>query len=264
MGKQSVKFELSTGVLNTIKVPEGTIDYCLDRIEKTIHKAQLKCQVFRGNVSFEKREPHPSLNNKEASNIVIEHNQFVNNFYNDLTKWSKEPPKEPTEDLIPEISKRFWYGLVELRLPPHRWDGEFYEQTMKNFFQIMQGNKEKQQEFGIFWDESNKLTAKQAAEVIWLFAPFLDSTNIQLEIDEIGEELMKTEDLSQCCKCYKHFDTEHIHYNSDWFEMVSEYNEKDVEIIQNLNDTFVCDDCLSALIKEHPEETILELLELLE
>lgn len=172
-----ILFNFSEGLKETIRVPKGTIEELKAWIEEVTEKLGLEVTQYLDNPKhWANYEPDKSIANDIASDYVERHNNKVMRFYFDLQNWA-ENPESDYEELTPEIAETFWYGLQTLRLPFHRWSRDYYVSEMKHLFDVMTNGHSKE----VTWD-TKKLTLKQAASVIHLFADYLDYHDVRLEL----------------------------------------------------------------------------------
>jgi hypothetical protein len=192
-----VFFTFSSGINEVMKVPVGTCDSILKHVETVTKKGGLKIIKYRDNpYHWESCEPSKDLDNLTVSNLVRNHNSWVERLYINMNLWSKTSPKE-SEDMTPEFMKSIWYGLSMLRLPICRWSGDFYKEEMQRIFDVMRGEFD----IGIDWGET-PLTPKQAMGVIHLFEVYLDENDVRLELpDGWTDRLLDADEYEWCDKC---------------------------------------------------------------
>lgn len=174
----SVFFSFSTGLRETIKVPNGTIASIRQHVNDVESALLLKSERYKDNpahwTSDSKR--FEDIDDDALCQTVMAHNNWVRRLYGDIADWSQSPVQYG-EDLTPEIAATFWHALEILDVPVHRWTGEYYRNRMEHLYQVMRGHTDE----GVTFD-ARKLTPQQAGAVVGLFETFLDPQDLRLEV----------------------------------------------------------------------------------
>jgi hypothetical protein len=193
-----VFFDMSTGLSKDIKVPKGTIRSILDRIESTQRELGYEFVQYKDNPKYWNKKVKDGVSDKVLCNIAEQHNTFVRILHHDLEEWSENPPNGEIETITPEESAKFWYGLTIIEVPAARWTGDYYTARMQAVYAAMRGIESE----GMVYD-SKPLTTKQAADVINLFAPYLDLEDRRLEVPKGRDYLASSYDggYTWCEKC---------------------------------------------------------------
>jgi hypothetical protein len=190
-------FELSFGLSTPIIVPKGTLSEITKHIQKVENELGFKTEQFKDNQPhWVNTEPKNGISNEQLCNIAEEHNTYVRWLYGLFERCTKEPPKDG-EAITPEDAAKFWHGLQLIDVPIEKWNGDYYQQRMIALYEAMRG---RETEGNIF--DSKPLTAKQAGDVINLFAQYLDLEDIRLDVP-IGQDYLTNEDYDHvwCDKC---------------------------------------------------------------
>lgn len=186
-------FELSSGLSKEIIIPVGTCEAIKSHFEKVTKELGLKVEQCGNNPPRWNTSVPPShISDYTAATTVFSHNRFVRELYNNLGKWSEEPPDGETELLTPEFAKSIWYGFSMLRLEYHRWTEEVYIEEMQTLFEAMRDGESG----GILFE--GILTADQAAAVISLFSTYFDKDDVRLALPNNRDWLETSDDYYIC------------------------------------------------------------------
>lgn len=193
-----VFFSMSSGLNEPITVPKGTLKEILDRVALTEETLGFEAEQYRDNPKhWKSTTPKEGVSDKLFCEIAEEHNRFVRWLYQRLAEYSKTPPADG-EVITLKDAASFWHGLTILEVPAYRWTGDYYRARMDAVYQAMRG----QESEGVTF-ESKPLTPRQAADVIVLFSPFLDLTDLHLDVPKGCDQLASSSDGGYvwCEKC---------------------------------------------------------------
>lgn len=187
-------FMFQTSLKNPMKVQIGTCEKIREHVEHITEECGLKIEQFEDNSPhWERYEPSDSVDDKTASNLVRQHNGWVEWLYGRLAEWSKNPPKE-YEEMTPEFAETVWHGFSKLHLPVERWSADYYQEEMQRLFDVMRGEDDDE----IIWN-GDPLTPRQAAEVINLFDMYLDKHDVRLELPQgWDDQLLNADEYAWC------------------------------------------------------------------
>ena len=194
-----VFFNFAVGFAEDLKCPKGTHQQILEHIAEVEEKLGLKARAYRDNPPFwvNTSEAIMAADDKTACEVVSLHNHLVRCWYSDFGKWFENPVLDG-EVITVEDSKKFFYGLVRLSVPPEKWTKEYYIERMEHLYSVMRTGEDD----GVSFD-AGKLTIKQAAAVINLFSYYLDNHQTALEVPSGYDELVPDDDYRWCDGCGK-------------------------------------------------------------
>lgn len=191
-------FSFSTGLLQPMIAPKGTLAGIMTHIEGVERTLKLERQQYNDNpVHWNTRGfPSTDIDDKVLCQTVEDHNDWVRRLYDRVADWAKNPV-EDGETITPEAAKFFWHGLQLLTIPTSRWTGDYYRARMEAFYEVMRGRPTDGMTF-----PAAKLTPKQAGAVIWLFE-FVDPSDMRLEVPKGEDHLASFDDggYEWCERC---------------------------------------------------------------
>jgi len=198
-----VFFALSTGLSKPITATPGTKKEILERVALTEKELGLETEQYGSNPKHWKSigagpiQPREGVSDETFCAVAEEHNHYVRWLYERFSHWS-ESPVENGEVITPEESTIFWHGLKEIVVPPSRWTAEYYQARMEANYEALRGRESE----GILFEEK-PLTPRQAAAVISLFASYLDTHDLRLDVPKDCDRLASLTDggCEWCEKC---------------------------------------------------------------
>ena len=173
-----VFFDFAAGLSASLQVPRGTQATILAHVAEVERTLGLVCTTYNdqpGHWDRWKRD-WSQISDKTLCETVSRHNAWVRWLYDRLAHWSHHPVVDG-EELSPDDAKAFWHALEQLDVPPERWTGAYYKERMDCLYAVMRGRETE----GITFD-TKALTPRQAAAVMTLFAEFLDTGDIRLDV----------------------------------------------------------------------------------
>lgn len=192
-----VFFSFSSGLAAPLWAPKGTKAAIKEHIKEVERILRLKRTKYRDNPvhwdSFSR--DFSQISDELLCQTISEHNRWVRGYYHNFGKWSKEPVKDG-EIITPKDAEKFWFGFEMFHVPPERWTADYYREQMEVCYRVMRGHPTQ----GITF-ETKALTPKQAGAVIWLFADFLDTHDIRLEVPNGRDHLATSNEYDWCQKC---------------------------------------------------------------
>ena len=192
-------FAFSQGLAAPMMVPKGTKDRLNEHVRQVEKTLKIKRTKFLDNPEHWNgfKLDYSHVSDKELCEIADKHNAWVRWVYEQFCEWSKTPP-EDGEQITPEEAQEFWPGLTMIEVPPNRWTPEYYTARMECLYEVMRGRESE----GISFD-AKALTEKQAANVIRLFAEFLDRGDRRLDVPKGHDYLASSYDggYEWCEKC---------------------------------------------------------------
>ncbi len=192
-----VLFSFSTGISKPIVVQKGTLENIKERVHLTEEALGLEVEQYRDNPKYWKStEPEDGVSDKLCCQVAEEHNNFIRWLYHHFTDHAEVPFPGDSETITPEQIAPFWHGLVEIDVPVERWTRDYYVARMEELYESMRGRGE------VIIFDSKPLTERQAADVINIFAGYLDKHDVRL--DSPGTDSLAGEDdggYYWCEKC---------------------------------------------------------------
>jgi len=192
-----VFFSMSTGLSKPIMVQKGT----LAEIEKRIHETEdvlgLKAVQYRDNPKYwEGTEPTKDIDDEVYCKLAEEHNGFVRWLYGHFERCS-ETPATDGEVITSEQLSEYWHGLQEIDVPVERWSRDYYVALMEEMYEALRGRGE------TFSLDTKPLTERQAADVIVLFAQWLDTYDCRPDVPKGHDRIECLDDGGYywCEKC---------------------------------------------------------------
>lgn len=192
-------FSLAVSVASPMRVPEGTIARIEEQIAATEQALGFEREKYRDNPErWMSHNVSRDIDDRKACEAVAKHNQFVVWLFRRMEAWGKSPPDKDAEVLTVERSAELFPFLVQIRLSPDRWSGDFYQERMDEFYEVMRGRATNGISFG-----AKSLTPQQADAVVTLFAEHLDLHDIRLAVPKGRDYLARSDDggYSWCEKC---------------------------------------------------------------
>lgn len=177
-------FMFSEGLAKTIKVPAGTKKEIADHVEWIESTLNIKREKYLDNPEHWEHNNYSDIKDDILCESARKHNTWVRYMYAIFEKWSKSPAPTNTEEITPKYAKSFWPALQLIIVSPERWTAQYYNDRMDTIYEVMRGRETE----GISFDEK-PLTAKQAGNVIQLFAEFLDEHDIRLDVPKGCDQL---------------------------------------------------------------------------
>lgn len=171
-----VLFDFSSGLSKPIIAKPGTLDRIMSHLEEVETELGFKLVPTGDGFRWEYTVPPEGVSDEVFCRVAERHNEFVYWLYKDFEKWSEEP-FVGGEEITPEDAKIFWRGLRRINVPLHRWTRDYYMERMQSLYEVMRGREDDGVEFG-----ARKLTEKQAAAVVGLFAQWLDRWDVRLDV----------------------------------------------------------------------------------
>lgn len=193
-----VFFSLSLGLKEPITVPKGTLKEIAERVKLTEQTLGFEVEQYLNNPKHWKNtEPKEGVSDKTLCDVAEEHNRFVRWLYYRFEEYSEKPAADG-EVITPEDVVPFWHGLSIIDVPAYRWTGDYYRARMDAIYEAMRGRENE----GIIFD-SKPLRPKQAADVINLFAQWLDHDDLRLDVPKGCDQLASSADggYEWCEKC---------------------------------------------------------------
>jgi hypothetical protein len=191
-------FSFSTGLSRAISVPKGTFAAMTELIREVEETLGLKTTQYLNNPPHWDRPGNAimAIDNELLCKTAQSHNDVVRDFYEDLSKWSKNPVKDG-EKLTPKKAAKFWHGLEMIEVPPEKWTSDYYADRMEHLYEVMRGREHEGESFN-----ADPLTPKQAGAVIDCFS-FLDVGDIRLTVCEDEDHLRRSDtgDYEWCSNC---------------------------------------------------------------
>ncbi|HEX5426556.1 MAG TPA: hypothetical protein VFW94_23615 [Candidatus Acidoferrales bacterium] len=215
-------FLFAAGLAETLQVPRGTKAAIMAHVEEIESTLGLKRTKFRDNPQhwdhFDEnyRKGFPNIDEEILCETISNHNAWVREMYDKFAHWSEHPFKRGkghqaehcvdsgypvgwrSEKLSPRDAKRFWHALEFLKVPVERWSMDYYRERMEHLYEVMRGRESE----GVTFD-MKPLTPRQAAEVIILFAEYLDDHDLRLDVPNDRDYLASSYDggYQWCEKC---------------------------------------------------------------
>lgn len=226
-------FSMSTGLSKPITVPAGTLEWIMRKVRDTEKKLGLKRRLVNeehhpGLWSWERTEramlrklgrrpgrercrtDYTPMREWDArkermATAVRSHNSFVEGFYEQLGKWSEEPPAvgshrglygakvEAVEELRPEDSAQYWGGLAKLEWPREHWTKDHFTEHMEHLYEVLAGRESR----GVTID-CKPLEADQISALIVLFEAELDQWNYDRRFAVPLDEELESYDRIAC------------------------------------------------------------------
>lgn len=187
-----VFFSMSTGLSKVVRVPAGTLAEIFAHIEGVEQKLGLKCERYLDNPVHWATTDFADISDDVLCDTADEHNGWIVDLWNDFCKWAQEPI-EGGEEITPEQSVGFWYGLEPITVPAERWTATYYRSRMEHLYEVMRGVESEGVSF-----EAGPLRPQQASAVIVLFAEFLDAHDLRLEVRRGYDCLESSDDRADC------------------------------------------------------------------
>ena len=203
-----VFFGFSSGLAKPLTVPAGTKLSINEHVEEVERILGLKREKYLDNPIHwdhfdpEYRDGFPSVDDETLCKTVQDHNAWVRGLYRYFGEWAEKPFKagkgKRAETISIKDAEKFWHALTELTVGPSRWTPDYYIAQMEHLYEVMRGRESQGVTF-----EATALTTKQAAAVINIFSPFLDSDDRRLDVPNGCDYLASSYDggYDWCEKC---------------------------------------------------------------
>ena len=203
-----VFFDFSSGLAKSLKVPAGTKQSIKEHVEEIERILGLKRTKYESNPTHwdhfdpEYRNGFPSVDDETLCKTVQGHNAWVRSLYRNFGEWAEKPFKgskgKRAETISTMDAEKFWHALTELSVGPSRWTPDYYIDRMEHLYEVIRGRESEGVTFG-----AKALTTKQAAAVINMFSPFLDSGDRRLDVPNGYDYLASSYDggYDWCEKC---------------------------------------------------------------
>lgn len=195
-----VFFAFSSGLRKPLKAPKGTHAAILKHVQEVEATLNLKTTQYKDNPKHwdSVKLAWQDIDDDVLCKTVESHNDFVRRLYHDMAKWS-ESPVNGGEKITPAMAAEWWHGLEILSVPTSRWTRDYYRARMECLYEVMRGRETD----GITWDSKVPLSPDQAANVIGLFAEFLDDHDLRLDVPRGHDYLASSYDggYEWCEKC---------------------------------------------------------------
>jgi hypothetical protein len=203
-----VFFAFSTGIKRAMLLPEGTIGRIHQHVREAEGALGLVATQYKENPKHWEGAEQAVIAaasvdykaKKTVCAVVQDHNDWVRSLYdifNEATPFEGEVPAGK-EVLTPEECSTFFHATEMLAVPVHLWSAEYYIAEMEALYEVMRGRPTN----GITFDTA-KLTPKQAAAVVNLFAGYLDPDSRDLDVPNGHDYLASSYDggYKWCEKC---------------------------------------------------------------
>lgn len=193
----SVFFDFSTGLERPVLVPAGTTKAIMEHVERVEATLGLKRTqsgqddqraIYWDHFDPEYRQGFPSVVDDILCTTIQTHNDWVRMLFASLSEWATNPIVGG-ETMTPEDAKLFWHGLQLLTVNPDRWTRKYYVHRMEHLYEVMRGREHE----GVLFD-AKKLSEKQAAAVIRVFAEYLDAFDMRLDVPRERDYLASSYD----------------------------------------------------------------------
>jgi hypothetical protein len=191
-------FMFSEGLSAPLNVPPGTHASIMHHVQHIESVLGLETEQYLDNPpNWKSTVPKEGVTDEVFCREAEEHNHWVQNLYTWFSDWSENPVSNG-EIITPEDAQKFWHALTMITVPPRRWTEDYYRARMETLYEVMRGRTTE----GISFDEK-ALTPKQAAAVIRLFEPYLDSHDLRLDVPKGCDYLASSSDggYVYCDKC---------------------------------------------------------------
>ena len=163
------RFMFSTGLKSPMTVPAGTLADAQEHVQDVQETLGLVVTKHMDNPArWRDTTPTVEITDEELCDLAREHNEWIDELWENLGKWHESPPTGETETLTPEDAATFWHGTRKIKVPLERWDRRYYRERMEEVYNILRG----QDVAGVHWGEK-PLTPRQAAGVLWLISEHL-------------------------------------------------------------------------------------------
>lgn len=199
-----VFFAFSTGLESSLTVPTGTkaaIRSHIEEVEQTLGLKRTRnaddAPEYWDHWDKAYREGWPDVDDKLLCETIEQHNAWVRWLYARFEDWSATPT-EGGEEITPQDADGFWFGLAELTVRPERWTRSYYVSRMEHLYEVMRGRESE----GVSFDEK-ALTPKQAAAVMLILSPYMDTFDMRLDVPKGRDYLASSYDggYDWCEKC---------------------------------------------------------------
>lgn len=194
-----VFFDLSVGFNRTLYFREGTYSRVLLAVNRTERRLGIRREYYEGVCRWNDWPlVSKSVDDKDYCQAVEEHNAMVRHFYEECSEAKAKPTKHRTEGITPYMAQNLFIGLRQLTVPAEKWTYEYYQSRMEAIYDTLRGRSQEGMTF-----DSPPLSIEQARDVICLFAQYLDSHDIRLEVCKGHDSLTNSysEGYFWCSKC---------------------------------------------------------------
>ena len=189
-------FTFTRGLVGEVQVPARFLERALTHVADVERRLGLEVTQYRDNPPhWRSTTPTKNVSDEEYCTLAERHNAWVRDFYSDLARWQKTPPKD-AEPLTPADAARFWYGLREIQVPVQRWTDSYYCRRMEYVYEVLRG---RDCEATTGFDEP--LSPQQAADVVRLLDQWLDRWDLRLAVVRGGDRRQDGDQYSWCCIC---------------------------------------------------------------
>lgn len=194
----SAFFDLSTGFGSTLYFRAGTYDRILNAVNSTERRLKIRREYYNGECRWNRWPLVGDVSDEDYCHAVEDHNRMVRGFYADCCEAATEPTDEQPEPITPEMAKNLFIGLKQLVVPTERWTPEYYQARMEAMYETLRGRPAEGMSF-----QAEPLTIEQARDVIVLFAQYLDSHDIRLDVCRGNDHLTNSssEGYFWCSEC---------------------------------------------------------------
>lgn len=173
-----VFFDFSVGFSKTLYFCKGTYKRVLEGVNATERRLKIRRQYCRGACRWNNFPlVDGGISNEEYCDAVEKHNSLVEWFYEQCSQAPCEPQQGREEAITPGMASNLFIGLRQLTVRPERWTYEYYQSRMEAMYDTLRGRPRE----GMIFD-SEPLSIEQARDVIVIFAQYLDSHDIRLDV----------------------------------------------------------------------------------
>lgn len=194
-----VYFDFSVGFNTTLFFRKGTYERVLLAVNETERRLGIRREYYEGSCRWNHWPlVAKTVSDKDYCDAVEKHNSIVRWFYEECSKASNEATKQRPEAISPDMATNLFIGLQQLTVPVQKWTYEYYQARMEAIYDTLRGRPEEGMTF-----DSEPLSIEQARDVVVLFAQYLDSHDIRLEVCKGHDSLTNSysEGYFWCSKC---------------------------------------------------------------
>jgi hypothetical protein len=172
-------FLFASGLAKPLYCPPETLAGIREHIRSVEATLCLETEQYLENPPHWKRNNFEEIEDEVLCETVREHNDWVRYLHGKFGEWAKASP-EGAEVISVEDAKTFWHALTPLEASPERWTRDYYRNRMEHLYEVMRGRDNE----GVSLDKVKPLTQQQSAAVIGLFAPYLDTYDLRVDVPE--------------------------------------------------------------------------------
>lgn len=191
-------FSMVDSFAQDMVVLKGTVERVIQHRDLVENTLGLK-RSERGS-GWDRLIPTKDIGDEAFCDTVSGWNAFVIELFNDLERWTNDPPKEDTEVFTVQQSKDLFPFLVIIDVPVERWTKSYFRSQMEMLYAVLRGDDRHELVLG-----EKAMTASQAGAVINLVSHMIDDHGLELAVLRAEDSLVSVsgedDGIEWCERC---------------------------------------------------------------